>query len=509
MQRTSDLTDDMPRTGQGARFLYGNVATILLWVSFVLATTIYVTPTGSSGNSGTSFNSALDHATALSRAGAGDTVLLQGGAYAIPYNSSRKNTIVFSKSGSSGRPISLIAYNNSRAIFNFSYSNNSKVLNPDITSYGFDITGSYWYFRGIYITKAGYQGAYVSGSYITFENCAFYENWNSGLEINKGGSNVTAINCDAYRNFDGAYKNGSMADGFAPKQTQGPGNTFIGCRAWENSDDGYDTYDSPEKVTFENCWAFRNGVNVWSFSGFEGNGNGFKIGGNSKQQNNKLTRCIVFGQPKKGFDQNNNAGGLTLYNCLAYANNTNFALGGTLNSGQKHDLANNVSLSGPNTIANATERNNTWNSGFSVSASDFESLDTSLARAQRNPDGTLPESKLFRLKTASALIDAGANVGVTFTGKAPDIGCFESGSVTAIAPIAVRTRQGIAPRSGDGTALFTLSGRRIFTGFASGGERFLPERIARGFYCVNTKGGGAGAAFNDGFLAAYNLHDID
>jgi len=30
-------------------------------------------------------------------------------------------------------------------------------------SYGFYVTGNYWYFKGIDITRSGYQGAYVTG----------------------------------------------------------------------------------------------------------------------------------------------------------------------------------------------------------------------------------------------------------------------------------------------------------------------------------------------------------
>ena len=100
------------------------------------------------------------------------------------------------------------------------------------------------------------------GSHNTFNNCAFYDNRNTGLEINKGGSYTTIINCDSYYNYD-PKKFGGMADGFAPKQTQGPGNVFLGCRAWENSDDGFGACDSPEVVVIEESWAFRNGVDVW------------------------------------------------------------------------------------------------------------------------------------------------------------------------------------------------------------------------------------------------------
>lgn len=403
---------------------------IIISAGFLATGALYVTPGGSAGNNGTNFPSALDYSTAFTRVNAGDTIFLLAGTYTVPYSSSKKNTISFSKSGTVEKRIYCITIGDAPAVFDFSYPDNSKIINESVTSYGFDITGSYWYFKGITITRAGYQGAYVTGSNITFENCTFHDNWNSGLEINKGGSNVTVINCDAYRNFDGAYKNGGMADGFAPKQTQGSGNRFIGCRAWENSDDGFDTYDSPEAVTFENCWAFRNGVNVWKFDGFDGNGNGFKIGGNGKLQNNTLTRCIVFGQPGKGFDQNGNTGGLTLYNCLAYGNGTNFALGGALSSGQTHKLSNNVSLSGAADIKNATEKSNTWNDGYAVTNSDFLSFDTSVATARRSPDGTLSSTNLFRLSATSKLIDKGTTVGLPFNGKAPDIGCFESGEAS-------------------------------------------------------------------------------
>ena len=50
-------------------------------------------------------------------------------------------------------------------------------------------------------------------------------------------------------------------------------------------------------------------VDYWNDSAFAGNGNGFKVGGNSAQANHKLTNCVSFGNVHKGFDQNNNTGG--------------------------------------------------------------------------------------------------------------------------------------------------------------------------------------------------------
>ena len=384
-------------------------------------TTYYVTPTGKPTNDGRSFATAMDYATALSLVVAGDTVLLQAGTYPVAYKAGAKNSIVFSKSGQNGKPIRFAA-NSGQALFDFSFPDQEWVQD----SYGFTVSGSYWTFKGIGITRAGYQGAYVTGQHNTFEACAFFANRNTGLEINEGGAYTTVLDCDAYRNYD-PKKLGSMADGFGPKQTQGPGNRFIGCRSWENSDDGYDAFDSPETVTFEGCWAFRNGIDVWNYGGFSGNGNGFKVGGNSAQANHKLTNCVAFGQPSKGFDQNNNTGGLTIYNCTSYDNGTNFGLGNPVNAGQKHILENNISLGAAATISNATQANNSWSSGFSVNAADFVSLDLTQATSPRAADGTLPRLDLFRLKPGSALIDAGVDVGLPYLGSAPDLGAFESG----------------------------------------------------------------------------------
>lgn len=393
----------------------------LLVSGSVSAATYYVTPTGTATNSGASFTSAMNFKTAVGKAVAGDVILLQAGTYTIAYTAGAKNTISFTKSGTSTNPIKVECVNNGRAIIDFSFPDQEWVQD----SFGFSITGSYWSFKGIAITRAGYQGAYVTGANTTFENCAFYNNRNTGLEINKGGSNTTVKNCDAYRNYD-PKKKGSMADGFGPKQTQGPGNKFINCRAWENSDDGYDCFDSTQKVTFENCWAIRNGVDVWNYGGFTGNGNGFKVGGNSVPADNILTRCVAIGHPKKGFDQNNNTGSITVYNCTGFGNNINFGFGNPVQSGKKHIFKNNISLSGTISISNATEQNNSWNLSVTVNTSDFTSTSTSLAIGARQSNGDLPTNLPFKLVQGSDLIDKGTNVGLSYSGTNPDLGYSES-----------------------------------------------------------------------------------
>jgi hypothetical protein len=56
---------------------------------------------------------------------------------------------------------------------------------------------------------------------------------------------------------------------------------------------------------------------------------------------------------------------------------------------------------------------------------DFQSLDTTGITGARQADGSLPELKFARLVSTSDLIDAGVNVGLSYSGAAPDIGAYE------------------------------------------------------------------------------------
>ncbi|RYZ07464.1 MAG: pectate lyase [Myxococcales bacterium] len=381
---------------------------------------LHVTPTGSVNGDGASFATALDFATARARAEPGDTILLQPGKYSVPYVEGVKNTLVLSQLGTAEKPLRIIAQGG-RAEFDFSFPEQAWVQD----SYGFLVSGSYWSMCRVDVTRAGYQGVYVTGQHSTFEDCSFHDNRNTGLEINKGGAHTSVINCDAYRNYD-PKKLGSMADGFGPKETQGPGNRFYGCRAWENSDDGFDAYESPETVIIERSFAFRNGIDVWEYGGFDGNGNGFKLGGNAQQANHRVYQCAAFANRVKGFDQNNNSGGITIYNSTAFDNATNFALGGALNAGQKHDLRNNVSVGAAGSIGSADQQNNSWTLQLTVTSADFQDLSVASGSAPRGADGALPSSEFLRLEPGSALIDAGVDVGLPYSGAAPDLGAFES-----------------------------------------------------------------------------------
>jgi len=413
----------------------------------VRAATYWADPAGKSGNAGTAA-APFDLVTGVKMLVAGDSLFLKAGTYSMPYAAGAKNSLVCAVKATQAAPI-VVRCPTGRAVLDFGFPEDTYLQD----SYGISLTGDWWTFERIDVTRAGYQGTYVTGDHNTYDNCRFYRNRNSGVEVNKGGSNTLLHNVDAYDNYD-PKKGGSMSDGFAIKQTMGSGNRLVGCRAWNNSDDGYDTFDSPEFVTLDSCWAFRNG---WyhgdpndSRNTTSMNGNGFKVGGLAQVQRNVLRHCVAFLNKARGFDQNSNTGGNTVVNSTSWKNGTqNYSFGATLASGEKNVFINNISLApgSADVITSATSTTNTWNS-IAVATSDFQSLDTSIAIPARDDDGSIPQNAFLRLKTGSKLIDAGTKGSLAFQGKAPDLGAFEAGAGTTGIATAKAKRQGAVLRGG-------------------------------------------------------------
>jgi fibronectin type 3 domain-containing protein len=376
----------------------------------------FVAPGGSDSNPGTIGSPFATITKAVSMASAGDTIYLRGGTHTYT------TTITISKSGTSGAKYYMFAYNGETPILDFSSMSESS------SNRGIQLTGSYWHVKGINIYGAGDNGMWIGGSYNIIEFCRFYENHDTGLQIGGGGAYNQIINCDSYYNADSALEN---ADGFAPKLDIGTGNYFYGCRAWQNLDDGYDGYLRPSDgilTTYENCWAFKNGY-LKSGAASGGDGNGFKMGGSDDKtlrHNVILKNCLSFQNAVKGFDQNNNKGSMTLYNCSAFGNGTyNYSITSTLPSGSTATLTNCLYYSGSINLGGfVVQTTNSW-SGFTVTSTDFVSVDPSAAYGPRQADGSLPEITFMHLAAGSDLIDGGTDVGLPYNGSAPDIGCFE------------------------------------------------------------------------------------
>ncbi len=393
--------------------------------------TFYVATNGNDTNAGTLAAPLRTLPQAVALAGPGAVIYLRGGTHFY------SSTIRIEKSGTPTAPIRLWAYPGEMPVLNFTNqpygAANRGVL---ITT-----TGNWWEFKGLEICYAGDNAVKVEGSHHRFEQCVFHHNGDTGLQIgfghedaNPGGllaAFIEVVNCDSYLNYD-PDSNGGDADGFAAKMHCGQGILFTGCRAWENSDDGWDLFETDYSIVISNCWTWKSGV-------AQGNGNGFKLGGNGSGGDSKGTHyayhCVAFGHKVNGFTQNSHKDGLVVINSLSFSNGSsgyNYFMEGSLNSGKQNVFKNNASIprSGANGGGfiednNPVQQNNSWNLAVTVNAADYVDLGEAAAKAARNPDGRLPQG-FARLVTGSDLIDTGIDVGIPFTGAAPDLGPYEA-----------------------------------------------------------------------------------
>lgn len=417
-------------------------AIIFAHSSMSFAATYYVSPTGT--GTGT-ISSPLSFAAAIAKSlVAGDSVILRGGIY----NFNTKQTI--SRSGTTGNLIHIIAYKSETPILDF--------RTQAYGTAGISLSGNYIHFIGITVQGAGDNGLYVTGNNNLIEKCVFRWNCDSGLQM-KTGSNNLILNCDAYENFD--YKTGSTsspdyggnADGFADKQYTNTGtNTYKGCRSWLNSDDGWDHYQKIGNSVCDSCWCYANGPVSFDmtdhirfktdsaswFYQFKnasgryviknyGNGNGFKLGGDYTAHNAILRNCVSVLNSVKGFDQNNNSGTMTIFNCSGYMNKQDY--GFSNNSYGTLIIKNCATLSSKNSNSlsskSVTQSYNSWNNGFTCLASYFVSLDYQQLLNTRKNDGALPDITFLHQLPTSGMIDKGTNLGLPFEGAAPDLGAFE------------------------------------------------------------------------------------
>jgi hypothetical protein len=384
--------------------------------------TYYVATNGSDSAVGTSISTPFRSvAKAVSLATPGNLIYVRGGTYTT------NATIGTSRNGTAANPIRLRAYPGEHPVLDFSTQAFSS------SNRGFLVSNSWWQVYGLEIENAGDNGMNVSGSSNIIELCVFHNCSDAGLQLSHPASSNLVLNCDGYHNCDGPTE-GENADGIDAKLAGlGPDNVISGCRAWENCDDGFDLFAAPFPVIITNCWSFRNGTNILNVASFQGDGNGFKLGGGNIPSANRIVNSLSFANPHTGFDQNDNAAGLTVDQNTAWSNLQNFNLNhGTVTAGV-HVVRNNLSIGGSNTDAFASGsilQSNSWQVLTSPPAStnDVISIDMSFATAPRRDDGSLPEIPFMRPVPDGRLVDKGINIGLPFSGSAPDLGAFESPS---------------------------------------------------------------------------------
>lgn len=375
---------------------------------------IYVSPNGKSNAAGTR-DDPMDIYTAVKIAAPGQKILIKEGTYDLSSTVKVERGI----NGTADAMIYMIAdpEADSRPVFDFGGKCAGMIL-----------AGDYWYFQGFDVTRSAdaQKGIQVSGNHNILDRIKAYKNGNTGIQIsrylgtdqfNQWPAHNTILNCSSYLNADKGYED---ADGFAAKLTVGQGNVFDGCIAAYNADDGWDLFAKVQSgsigvVTIQNCVAFKNGY-ILDENGREinaGNGNGFKMGGDSMPGAHVLKNSVAFANKAKGIDSNScpdikvyssTTFDNESYNVAFYTNtavNTAFAADGILSYKVSNKVAEQFKLLGTQNAADVKGVTNYYfdgsktvnNNGKEAAASWFKSLDTASALKDggitRNADGTI------------------------------------------------------------------------------------------------------------------------
>ena len=424
----------------------------------IYAATYFAAPNGL--GDGSSYFSPTTFTAGVSKLhNGGDTLYLCEGTYEFT------DKFSINKQGSTTKRIVIAGYPGDHIILDFhkvAYGTRGITIHAN---------SLYIHIKDLAIAYSGKNNLYCEGSYCLFENLDIYGSADTGCQMKVGGHN-TILNCDSHDNFDYKTMSGSTAnfggnaDGFADKQFTGAGNHYIGCRAWNNSDDGWDFFQrvSTSNTIIENCVCYQNGAPYYDMSHHpralttdkawfdskvgtqmtdrygntitislaqypcQGNGNGFKMGGQGTNHKILIHHCLAVANYARGFDQNNNGGTMWVYNNTSYANYVNY---GFTTAYGTNTIQNCISYASQNADSYKSQTvvtidHNSWNSGFSVSASDFQSLDTTQILGPRQANGDLAESTCLRLASGSSLIDVGVDINLGYNGLAPDLGCYES-----------------------------------------------------------------------------------
>jgi len=411
----------------------------------------YVSISGSDSNAGTIDAPFATLSKAQSLVQPGDTVYIRKGVYKVAENQVMENDsnsiwdYVFNmnKSGTIDKNIYYSGYKNERPVFDLSTvkPENKRVI-------VFYVSGSYLHFKNIEVT--GTQVTILThtqsecfhnegGNNNIYENLSMHDGMAIGFYLTKGMNNLI-LNCDAYNNYDPVSEGGAggNVDGFGchPNSAGSTGNVFRGCRAWYNSDDGFDLINSYAATTFDHCWSFLNGYKT--DGSLAADGNGFKAGGYGMTAGTKIPSvipshtvrfCLAYGNKSNGFYSNHHLNGDTWLNNTAYKNSTNFNMVNRKSAteivdvdGYNHVLTNNLSFSPKKTgedimnidLSKCTVNNNTFlPNQMTVTSDDFVGLDASQLTRSRKTDGSLPDIDFMVLKENNSLYKASIGYSVT------------------------------------------------------------------------------------------------
>ena len=432
------------------------LAILTLLTAIVTATdakVIYVAPQGDDAAAGTIDAPLATLPAAYRLTEGGDTVCFRGGTYNVTDSQVMKIKGVYAfvfaleKAGTAEHRTCYMGYPGERPVFDFS----ALMLDGKHRFAAFYLGADYVHLRNFDIVgvpvriKGHTQSECVSarrGSHCIVEDIAMHDGMAIGYYQKRGSHNLV-VDCDAYNNYDdyseGPY--GGNVDGFGCHvfDTFEVGNVFRRCRAWRNSDDGFDLISCAAPVEIDHCMAFYNGycpssnpadtVNIVS----AGDGNDIKAG--RWEMNKRKTKCpdvcpshyihhsLAYRNKAHGFYANHHLAGNTWENNTSCGNRSNYNMLNRKSTfeaidvpGYDHSLANNVSwpftdasLAGP-LIHIDPDRVTLTNNSFAPSVSSVEvtaemfvSTSVSLLFTRRLPDGRLPSIDFLRGKAGTIL----------------------------------------------------------------------------------------------------------
>ena len=418
-----------------------NLFTLILLaiVISISAKSIYIAPGGNDSAAGTIDAPLATLPAAYKKVVSGDTVYFRGGTYKVTdeqvmkYKSPYAYVFALEKAGTASKRTCFMGYPGERPVFDFSALN----LNGEHRFAAFYLGADYLHLRnfdiiGVPVRIKGHtQSECVSarkGSYCIVENLSMHDNMAIGYYQTAGSHNLV-LNCDAYNNYD-AYSEGQYGgnvDGFGchVSKSSEVGNVFRNCRAWRNSDDGFDLINCYMPVEIDHCFAFFNGyqptIDPKDTTEFKsaGDGNGIKGGGFGMSDTKQITfpngcpqhyihHCLAYRNKSNGIYSNHHLGGNRWeYNTSGMNQRHNYSMvnrKGTATTeivdvdGYEHILIGNVSWKGNRGDVTAlnTEKctlaNNSFGpDAFMVADVDFVTVSPASFFTSRDAEGNLPE----------------------------------------------------------------------------------------------------------------------
>lgn len=366
---------------------------------------------------------------------AGDIIYMRGGTYA--YTSTQ---VLTGKNGTLDNRITITAYNNENPIVtkggSFTYHSRN------LTSLIF-VSANYVTVSKLELTGFTQQDIYLwmpiclsAANNCIVESMRIHHNGN-GVRVTGASNNNLVLNCDIWDNYDplstGPYGDcdGVNID-YVPA---GNTNTIQGCRIFFNSDDGIDLWRNEGTLIVDNCWIWGNGYRE-DHSTVGGNGNAVKLGETQTSTGTVvqriLTRNLLFMNRMRAVDQNEGRVLTHVYNNTIWNNILGIDL---WDYSLSHIIRNNAVFSNTTNYSggdysNSTRDHNSYDaswqpSGVVTENSDFASIDTMGVSSSRQSDGSLPIINFLRLSEGSRLRDTGTDVGIAYSGFAPDLGAFE------------------------------------------------------------------------------------